>query len=1153
MNGCTIFNNKLDAYCIDSDQKGKFIITASSRTMTLHYPTITENCSSCHTKNIKETNVDILRLNHFDLSELKVAFTNVSDLNVSKITESDIICIYSKSETGRKISDLDWCMDNDNLIITTSNDNRGYVWDLRTKNPVSWFSSLSKMKHGKFKKSNIGEKQYYVAFSESTNIKLFDMRYPEKAYKNIYAHDNIINDLQWDNLDNDIIITTSDDYSIRYWDCNNFDFPIHELKSSLLPAKQFINSPCGKFFTTITDLYFNQKILSPSYTIWRRPGDNSIFSKDFVDEKIRGGVWQYGDELMSELYFFYITCSGKFCRRTLNSCHLGTEIESILHAPIIQKNTDIEIDERITRYDSETLNSECFILSKEQITNFIQENNSLNITETKDISLPKEIAVVNEYSRFIKIPYFDDNLLNELEGLKNISTLELQAAEVNFSRAAVMIIYENIKVSFKLVMEIRFHCDFINNGNIFISIYEKDCPLTTKEAEEFLERLQLECNIQKTLPKNKKFIEKMYEKKKFKKKNSCGNNINQVNYKNVTFLSLVVRQIPKIIKEMNVLQEHFTNQSDNNFCYTDSDEDVYNFETVQSTNVNIKLLKNLSNSTHSVLDKIDHRVLTATFPFNYNPNEYDKKICLPKKFGAHFCKSGHFITFGINSTYQALIITEKIDKNDKLNGKSITCGTKFRNQKGNKLHVFHVNPRDKLPKFRSMFKSLHHFREHLKKQFEKYILAFTWEKHDITAYHLKLRKYIDMKEKNEENKDEYLHTTNSNKDLYNSLKQCYPFKSHGKVLYELKESLSINDVNKILLQKNDSLILIKDHEKEKHINNCENNCIHLIDNDIIQILKHIESRMFLNNDQIMNIWNEMKIELLKIMNQYTKGFKNEFTTEDKYKLAPLKFILQHFIQSSDYHSVTLLAIILSRICILKTKNLPLSSGEKGITLPLSTPFRASYLSNYGYYRALVYYNLAIKYDIESVLTHYQQKYENIICIEKEESSKYFVNYYDFPILINYFISQYTNSGKLIYKKYAINDIIEIYNHHIDKCEKIKYSLDDTLLHYMNVMQNVYCKAIYRMGNFNKFAEFNKFQSNLSYIIESKRASSSRIDEEFIQIRCTICNLYCKGLVSICFLCGHGGHYLHINEWFQQQKRCPAGCGCKCMMNISKNK
>uniref|UniRef100_A0A0N5BVK4 WD_REPEATS_REGION domain-containing protein n=1 Tax=Strongyloides papillosus TaxID=174720 RepID=A0A0N5BVK4_STREA len=957
MNGCTIFNDKLEAFCIDSDQKGKFVITAGSRNITLHRPMITEHCSSCHTKNIKETNVDVLRLNHFDMNDLKIAFTNISDLNVSKITESDIICIYSKSETGRKISDLDWCMGDENLLITTSNDHRAYIWDLREKNPVLWFSSLSKMRHGKFKKSNSGERQLYVAFSESTNIKVFDVRYPEKAYRNVYSHENIINDLQWDNLDYDVVVTVSDDHNIRYWDCNNFNAPIYELKSSLLPPKQFINSPCGKFFTTVTDLYFNQKMSYPSYTIWRRPADNSIFSKDFVDEKIRGGVWQYNDELMSELYFFYLTYSGKFCRRTLNSCHLGTEIESILHAPTIQKCIDIELDERITRYDSETLNSEYLMQSEESITN-IGINNDNNIIDVKEVSLPKEIAVVNEYSRYIKIPYFDDNLLNELEALKNISTLELQAAEVNFSRAAVMLVYENIKVSFKLVMEIRFHCDFIINGNILISIYEKDCPLSTKKAEDFLERLQVECNLQKLLPKNKNFIEKMYNKKKIKKKNSTGSSKNSIDYKNTTFLTMVIRQIPKIIKEMNVFPEDFTDSSDSDFCHTDSDENVCNFENIDSANSKTKLLKNLSKSTHFVLDKIDHRTLTATFPFNYTPSSYDRKIHLPRKFGAYFSKSGHFITFGINSTYQAIIITEKINKNDKMNSELLNCDTKFRNQKGNKLHVFHINPREKLPKYRSMFKSLHHFREHLRKQFEKYILSFTWEKHEVTAYHLKLRKFVDMKERNEENNDEYLHTTNyNNKDLYNSMKQCYPFKTHGKVLYSLKESLSINDINKILLQKNDSLVLIKDYEREKHINICENNCVHLIDNDITQILSHIESRMLLNDSQMMSVWNSMKGELLKIMSQCTKGFKSEFTTEHSCKMAPLKFILQHLITSSDYHSVTLLSIILSRICVLKTKNVPLNSNETGLSLPLSIPSRSSYLSNYGYYRASIYYNL----------------------------------------------------------------------------------------------------------------------------------------------------------------------------------------------------
>lgn len=47
------------------------------------------------------------------------------------------------------------------------------------------------------------------------------------------------------------------------------------------------------------------------------------------------------------------------------------------------------------------------------------------------------------------------------------------------------------------------------------------------------------------------------------------------------------------------------------------------------------------------------------------------------------------------------------------------------------------------------------------------------------------------------------------------------------------------------------------------------------------------------------------------------------------------------------------------------------------------------------------------------------------------------------------------------------------------------------------------------------------------------------------IKCHICRVRCKGISMTCSKCMHGGHAMHITQWFEQFEHCPSGCGCRC--------
>jgi hypothetical protein len=50
--------------------------------------------------------------------------------------------------------------------------------------------------------------------------------------------------------------------------------------------------------------------------------------------------------------------------------------------------------------------------------------------------------------------------------------------------------------------------------------------------------------------------------------------------------------------------------------------------------------------------------------------------------------------------------------------------------------------------------------------------------------------------------------------------------------------------------------------------------------------------------------------------------------------------------------------------------------------------------------------------------------------------------------------------------------------------------------------------------------------------------------------CSLCRLPVRGLFVLCKLCGHGGHAIHLRNWFgvSRNASCPAGCGCRCAIN-----
>lgn len=63
------------------------------------------------------------------------------------------------------------------------------------------------------------------------------------------------------------------------------------------------------------------------------------------------------------------------------------------------------------------------------------------------------------------------------------------------------------------------------------------------------------------------------------------------------------------------------------------------------------------------------------------------------------------------------------------------------------------------------------------------------------------------------------------------------------------------------------------------------------------------------------------------------------------------------------------------------------------------------------------------------------------------------------------------------------------------------------------------------------------------------AKKDTIDKQVVPVErliCVICRLPVRGLTNMCLRCNHGGHALHMQDWFAFNETCPRGCGCVCI-------
>ncbi|XP_075869141.1 GATOR2 complex protein WDR59 isoform X2 [Nelusetta ayraudi] len=131
-------------------------------------------------------------------------------------------------------------------------------------------------------------------------------------------------------------------------------------------------------------------------------------------------------------------------------------------------------------------------------------------------------------------------------------------------------------------------------------------------------------------------------------------------------------------------------------------------------------------------------------------------------------------------------------------------------------------------------------------------------------------------------------------------------------------------------------------------------------------------------------------------------------------------------------------------------------------------------------------------------------------------------------------------------------------------EREQHDMNKRLLDPANMLQfddfkKCYGEILYRWGLRDKRADVLKFAScppephrGIEFGLYCCHCRSQARGTQCpackrLTFQCAICHVAVRGSSNFCLSCGHGGHTGHMMDWFRRQDECPAGCGCRCLL------
>uniref|UniRef100_A0AC35U658 WD_REPEATS_REGION domain-containing protein n=1 Tax=Rhabditophanes sp. KR3021 TaxID=114890 RepID=A0AC35U658_9BILA len=330
---------------IASDRQGKFISLASDSKICLYRPNCQKTDAPLSVRKIPRLDINTMLFNDWNPNKIQLATVSGQFFDIFAIRESHLYHTRERSACPYNITDIDWCKYNPNLLAVSSQLHDTTVWDFRSiKVPAFRIYSVCGNKLAKFRNMNFRGDRQWIATAEDCFVRMYDFRHTKRPFNEVKVHDQRIIDMKWDNIEDDCLITTSHDKTIKFWDANNLYNPINviRLEKHSPPVGNIFCSPTGQFYATIPKPYYSKD--DKTLTIWKRPSQTTSFHFDFEGDMLQSGAWQFFDKQRNRLCFFDITKKGDFRRRFVHTIALGHEVNNVLKAPSVQLNIDRQLD-----------------------------------------------------------------------------------------------------------------------------------------------------------------------------------------------------------------------------------------------------------------------------------------------------------------------------------------------------------------------------------------------------------------------------------------------------------------------------------------------------------------------------------------------------------------------------------------------------------------------------------------------------------------------------------------------------------------------------------------------------------------------------------------------------------------------------------------
>lgn len=110
------------------------------------------------------------------------------------------------------------------------------------------------------------------------------------------------------------------------------------------------------------------------------------------------------------------------------------------------------------------------------------------------------------------------------------------------------------------------------------------------------------------------------------------------------------------------------------------------------------------------------------------------------------------------------------------------------------------------------------------------------------------------------------------------------------------------------------------------------------------------------------------------------------------------------------------------------------------------------------------------------------------------------------------------------------------------CKVLKIDRDRILGDYMDLLLS--------LGLYTPAAQLNLKQEDMDLFFRchcGKELEDAQCGACGKPATCAVCQKQARGVVSWCQGCSHGGHSLHMAQWFKKYKCCPTGCGHECLV------